>query len=821
MADVYLVSARGPAGFAKLLVIKELRPELAHASEFIHMFMNEARLAARLAHPNVVQTYDVTRTASRFFLAMEYLDGQPLHRVLARLDRENDDVRRLYLASIVSVLAGLHYAHELKDYDGTPLGIVHRDVSPHNLFVLYNGHVKLVDFGIAKASTDSVDTRSGVVKGKAAYMAPEQATSAHTDRRADIYACGIMLWEALAGRRIWAGLDDVGIIGRLLVGSVPSLQEAAPDVPKDLALVCSKALSARPEDRYMTAEAMRGDLVTAIRKADWGIPAEKMGAVVASAFESERAELATLLREHMEEASKSKRLTSLAELSAQAARDRTPMVFEAQSSAGSFSDHEATRLTGPNEVHEVRLASKRKMGLAVLGAATIFTLALLLYLRGGATRDPPSPQALRLAPTSAYVTSLAGGCDSANKPTVELSGEIESDSTLSCDRNYLLKFNVFVVPGTTLTIEKGTTILGDRATHSALVVQPGGRLVAEGTADEPIVFTSALAPENRAPGDWGGVVLLGRAPTNLTDEAGNEQSGNVEGLTFGGAYGGSDPGDDSGVLRYVRIEYPGNELAPGNELNGLTLAGVGRGTVLEYVQVREASDDCFEFFGGTVDGKHLICQASGDDGFDWDLGYQGRLQFLILQQKASSDGGDNGFEGDNDPNGSENEPRSSPVIFNATLCGKNMPEAKPSFGVLARRSTRVRIANSIIAGFHAGLDVRDRGTDLVIEGSILADNVVHAVAYDERTNGNGAEQDDDFGVNETELFASGRGNSTRSAKLTDCFDPSEPNFAPRMPGATPVTVPDDGFFESAPYVGAVSGEDDEWYKQSWTRWADH
>src|SRR5262249_53875604 len=149
-------------------------------------------------------------------------------------------------------------------------------------------------------------------------------------------------------------------------------------------------------------------------------------------------------------------------------------------------------------------------------------------------------------------------------------------------------------------------------------------------------------------GDWGGLLLLGQAPTNLRDQGGAPARGKVEGIAAGVSYGGLRPEDDSGVLSYVRIEYSGVEIAPGNEINGPPLAGVGRGPQIDHVQVRHTADDCFEFFGGTVNARYLICQHPGDDGFDWDLGYQGKLQFLLLKEDPVQDNDSNGFEGDND-----------------------------------------------------------------------------------------------------------------------------------------------------------------------------
>ena len=216
------------------------------------------------------------------------------------------------------------------------------------------------------------------------------------------------------------------------------------------------------------------------------------------------------------------------------------------------------------------------------------------------------------------------------KKIVTLSGDMKTSTTLSAATDYLLQGLVTVKAGTTLTIEKGTVLKGEAQSKAILLVEAGAKIVAEGTEDEPIVFTSQAAPGDRRAGDWGGVVILGNAPVNVPGG-----KGNIEGIlktVSGTQYGGTDPDDSSGVFRYVRIEYAGVVLAQDNEVNGLTLGGVGRGTKLDHVQVRQALDDCFEFFGGTVDAKYLACQGNEDDGFDWDNGYSGRLQFLVLQQ---------------------------------------------------------------------------------------------------------------------------------------------------------------------------------------------
>ncbi|MCA9684361.1 MAG: hypothetical protein KC457_19350 [Myxococcales bacterium] len=408
---------------------------------------------------------------------------------------------------------------------------------------------------------------------------------------------------------------------------------------------------------------------------------------------------------------------------------------------------------------------------------------------------------------------LGGGdpCTRSDKPVVELSGEIETDATLHCDRNYLLRFQARVTEGATLTIEPGTTVLGDLETKGTLIVEPGARLIADGTRERPIVFTSSQAPERRRPGSWGGIVILGEAPINLRDAEGRPIRGRVEGLVSGGSYGGDDPEDDSGVLRHVRIEYPGVEIAPANELNGLTLAGVGRGTLLDYVQVRATTDDCFEFFGGTVDGKHLVCDDPGDDGFDFDFGYQGRLQFLVVRDhRGSSDPGDagdgpsNAFEFDNDPAGAGVEPRTRPQIWNATSCGSTGVPSKhgPSYGMLVRRAASPELHAVLFAGFDFALDLRDAGTSLTLTDLGLIG--LPGAESDER--------DDDNGFDELAWLADpARGLISDIEGFTGCSTPPPTGMRPAVPVPAAIAPPDDGFFDpEARWLGAFAGPEDHW-----------
>lgn len=303
--------------------------------------------------------------------------------------------------------------------------------------------------------------------------------------------------------------------------------------------------------------------------------------------------------------------------------------------------------------------------------------------------------------TSAYVT---------------LSGDIKTNTTLSANKKYFLKGFVYVMSGATLTIEPGTVITGDKVTNGTLVVTRGGKINATGTVDKPIVFTSAQPAGSRREGDWGGVILLGKAPVNA---AGGEAK--IEGgltPTAGGDektyiyYGGSDAADNSGTLKYVRIEFAGVAYSPDNEINGLTMGGVGNGTTISYVQVYRSGDDAFEWFGGTVNCDHLIATYAWDDDFDTDNGFSGRVQFGLSQRyrTIADQSGSNGFESDNDANGSTNAPQTKAVFSNMTIVGPGSTgsiNANYQHGVQIRRNSSMSLYNSLIIGFPYGFYLDD------------------------------------------------------------------------------------------------------------------
>ena len=258
-ARIFLAKSR-QSGLRKLVVLKTLEPELAMNVEMRDLFRREAEVCARLNHPNIVQVHEVVEEATGPIIVMEYLEGVALSQAIMR--SEGRFSRRLYLHAITQLLAGLHYFHELRDYDRrTALNAVHRDVSPQNVILLYEGAVKVLDFGIAKLATETQTTQTGVVKGKLHYMPAEQLLSdVSIDRRADIFSAGVMLWEALAGRRMWHGCAENTVMRALVTGNLPSLHELAPDYPNHFYEIVSRATAFEPSKRYPTALELQLDV---------------------------------------------------------------------------------------------------------------------------------------------------------------------------------------------------------------------------------------------------------------------------------------------------------------------------------------------------------------------------------------------------------------------------------------------------------------------------------------------------------------------------------------------------------------------------------
>jgi len=295
MAEVLLTMVHAGGGIRRLEVLKRIWSELVIEPDFVSMFLDEARLSLRLNHANVVQTYEVLTGDGQLAIAMEYLDGQPLNRVLNRLLRGPSQLSLpLRLRILTRVLAGLEYAHTLTDLDGSALEVVHRDVSPQNVFVTYDGQVKLVDFGVAKTLAAAHQTRPGTIKGKLAYMAPEQLHQPTVDRRADLFSVGVMLWEMVAGRRMWPGKTEVEIVGHLVSGRPLQPLPLDSSLPAGLDAICERALDPDPDRRYQTAAEMEMEL-EAVLVGSADSHARNLGKVVSLAFAAERAERQALI----------------------------------------------------------------------------------------------------------------------------------------------------------------------------------------------------------------------------------------------------------------------------------------------------------------------------------------------------------------------------------------------------------------------------------------------------------------------------------------------------------------------------------------------
>ena len=436
--------------------------------------------------------------------------------------------------------------------------------------------------------------------------------------------------------------------------------------------------------------------------------------------------------------------------------------------------------------------TKNRNTLALAVAATV--LAGACGGDGSTPTTPPSPPEPP-EPPAVMEASLAG--------------QITGTRRLSADTTYFLRGIVTVREGGELHIPAGTTIQGDVAVQpTALVVRTGGKIFSEGTAEAPVVFTSSSPVGERRAGDWGGVVINGRSLCNFPAES-------CVGEGSSGRYGGNVRDDDSGVVRYTRIEFAGFEVSFGNELNALTLNGVGAGTTIEYVQTNVGLDDGIEFFGGTVDLKYALVTNASDDSFDYSTGWQGRGQFWIAQQDPTD--ADNGFEVDGNEDDYNATPLTNPVIYNVTLVG-NGPGGtggeESTDGLRLRRGTAGKIYNAVVIGFgNVGMDIDNPQTvanGLELRNSIFAENKVSFSS------------DEDEIDEEAFFHTEGWDNRVEeSAMLTAAYDRDAPDFTPMaesplLTGAA--TPPSDGFFTSVDFIGAAAPSGEKWW-MGWTSFA--
>jgi serine/threonine-protein kinase len=410
MATVHLGRLNGPAGFARTVAVKRLHPQYAKDPDFVSMFLDEARLAARIRHPNVVPTLDIVETDGEIFLVMEYVQGASLSRLLRAAGNAQTPPDPWLVATIMSgVLHGLHAAHEAKNEQGEPLEIVHRDVSPQNVLVGIDGTPRVLDFGVAKAVGRLQTTREGQVKGKFAYMAPEQIYGRNVTRQADVYSAAVVTWEALTGRRLFVADNEAAIVNAVLHDPIPKPGDVVRDLPRELDDVVMRGLERDVTRRWATAR----DMALELERLGGIAPASEVGRWVDSLVHTELAERQSRIAEI--ESSSSPELPSL---SLPASLDVTIDVTNVHSDVSSIAV--APVLSHPPRPPRGRFAMAA--GLFVAGALIALTLALM------ATRDrPPAGAAAAARPsgstslpaaTSTVVTVQATDLPTAQPPTL-------------------------------------------------------------------------------------------------------------------------------------------------------------------------------------------------------------------------------------------------------------------------------------------------------------------------------------------------------------------------------------------------------------------
>jgi|694.fasta_scaffold25181_5 hypothetical protein len=360
---------------------------------------------------------------------------------------------------------------------------------------------------------------------------------------------------------------------------------------------------------------------------------------------------------------------------------------------------------------------------------TLLLLSLVVFLfaqgcKKDETKGCTDPAAQNY---NADATEDDGSCTFAATGPIELQGDL-STQTLSANEQYLLKGQVFIRDGVTVTIDPGTVIFGDKATKGTLIVDRGGRLIADGDQDNPIIMTSSLPAGQRDRGDWGGLIILGKANQNQPDPA-------IEGITPAAYFGGTDDSDNSGIYRYLRIEFAGIEITPNNETNSITMGAVGSGTLMEYCQVSFGGDDGYEWFGGALNARNLIAFGSWDDCFDVDYGFSGKVQYGLAVRYASfaDQSGSNNFECDNGPNDDVTSLLTTGAFSNFTCIGPKLTSSQSAsanyqHSIDLRRRTAVTIANSVFVGMPRGIRMNQNSVYENYTGGlgILTNNILCA-----------------------------------------------------------------------------------------------
>jgi hypothetical protein len=442
-------------------------------------------------------------------------------------------------------------------------------------------------------------------------------------------------------------------------------------------------------------------------------------------------------------------------------------------------------------------------GSTLLGAVGFMTDDSPLIYSGFVQFNFTSRPAPTTCPTggTGLPPAVAGG-----KRLCVLEGTYTSDLRLTADFEYIVSGGVFIggdnVNPATLTVDAGVKTYGESGLDF-IVINRGSKIRVNGTANNPVIMTSANDAEATATtrSQWGGLIINGNAPVNGC--AAGVTLCELEGEGSTGLYGGNDPHDNSGNLNYLQVKFAGFNITPENELNGIAFQGVGDGTVVDYVHVHNSSDDGVEFFGGTVNAKHLVLTGNQDDSLDWTAGWQGKVQHVLIIPGADS--GDHGFEADNNANNRDAAPRSQPKIANATLLGNG----NTTGGILLREGTGANLSNFVVQGYGAEcLDIDHTATFLAAGGAV---NSLNGTLTMTNSRVNCAlnfreEADENFTVES--WFEAQAGNSAGPTEMTSYLNSALIN-------GLPAAAQSDAFFDNTDYIGAVKNSAADW-TQGWT-----
>lgn len=769
------------------VAIKILKTNDGHDPRAMLRLEREAEMTAMLQGRNTVKVLDLGVTEGGHpYLAMEFVRGIPVRYLLTK----HGPLGTLTVAYLAKdILDSLVEAHSQ--------GLVHRDLKPSNIFVLQERGQRAVacvlDFGIARFETPSSDDSATIGNALACtphYAAPE-VLKGQAEARSDLYALGLIMAEMLDGIAIVGDENTFVAATRHLSDDHHTLGVRTRN--SALAPIVAIAINKSIDGRFHSAEEMRQVLITLIGKLEATGVRDSLDCL-------------SLIEDYNEGVDVSRPLSSPISLRTGAAKRAYAYHTQAtHPSAGRPFDpiserhfektQEAAHLA---ELHAALERSKFKRLLTIL--AFVLTLTLLFLVAGVVLLR--QQQAEEAATARRAEPAGAAAVEAAHDVVVE--GTINVDTTWHASTVYRLRGIVFVEDAARLTIEPGTTIIGE--TGAALVFTPNAMIYARGRADAPITFTSSRGAAAAA-GDWGGVVLLGDAPINAA-------RGHVEGVPADdprGYYGGDDVTGSCGLMEYVRIAYAGYEVFANNELNGLTLAGCGEGTIIRNLHVHASLDDGVEIFGGTPDLRYIVITDPGDDGLDWDQGWNGNAQFVAIIMRNN---GDNGIEADSNTENHNALPRSMPTLSNVTIIGPN-DEATGDRAMVLRRGTGARFINTLVMGFPSDpIDVRDTATVAALtRGELRFDGLwlyggPNGLRFDDES-----ATDDDGGFDETSYFERVAG-ARYDEPLVDMLRSAQgvpiPQASPLMQSTA--QIPEDEFFDrSARYIGAFRpGHRDTW-----------